>query len=211
MPKFFRWSQSEENRQCKIWWYNIQQKLREFNLGSYIETPNKRLIQQNLEQAMSDNMENTWVQDLNRHSASTGTGRNKLRTYRTFKSQYKTEPYLNCIMPKTHRSAYAKFRCGMAPIRLETGRYERLDESDRTCFQCPDMVENEQHVLLACPLYNDIRLKYLEQLQERSLTGLNNEEKIKFIMSSYKFDIIRLSAKICFDVLRLRRQLLYQS
>ena len=84
----------------------MQQKLREFNLGSYIETPNKRLIQQNLEQAMSDNMENTWVQDLNRHS---GTGRNTLRTYRTFKSQYKTEPYLNCIMPKTHRSA---LRCG---------------------------------------------------------------------------------------------------
>ena len=75
------------------------------------------------------------------------------------------------------------------------------------------MVENEQHVLLECPLYNDIRLKYLEQLQERSisLTGLNNEEKIKFITSSDKFDIIRLSAKICFDVLRLKSQLLYQS
>ena len=73
-------------------------------------------------------------------------------------------------MPKTHRSAYAKFRCGVAPIRLETGRYEGLDESDRTCFQCPDMVENEQHVLLECPLYNDIRLKYLEQLQERSIS-----------------------------------------
>ena len=73
-------------------------------------------------------------------------------------------------MPKTHRGAYAKFRCGVAPIRLETGRYERLDESDRTCFHCPDMVENEQHVLLECPLYNDIRLKYLEQpLDEKSI------------------------------------------
>ena len=82
--KIFRWSQCQGNRQCKSWWYryNIQQKLREFNLGSYIETPNKRLIQQNLEQAMSDNMENTWVQELNRHSASIGTGRTKLRTFK---------------------------------------------------------------------------------------------------------------------------------
>ena len=96
-----------------------------------------RFIQQNLEQAVLGNMENNCLQNLNQYSASTGTGRNKLWMYRTFKSQYKTEPCLNCIMSNGHRSAYAKFRCGVAPVRLEAGRYERLDESDKTCFQWP--------------------------------------------------------------------------
>ena len=29
-------------------------------------------------------------------------------------------------MPQSHRSAFAKFRSGVAPLRIETGRYERL-------------------------------------------------------------------------------------
>ena len=34
-----------------------------------------------------------------------------------------TEPYVCITVPKKYRSAYAKFRCGVAPIKLETCRY----------------------------------------------------------------------------------------
>ena len=61
------------------------------------------------------------------------------------------------IMSRTRRSALAKFRCGVAPLRLETGRYERIPYDERNCFNCINVVENEEHVLLECPLYNDIR------------------------------------------------------
>ena len=50
-------------------------------------------------------------------------GGNKLRTYRTFKNEFITEPYLSIIVHKEYRSAYAKFRCGVAPLKIETGRY----------------------------------------------------------------------------------------
>ena len=60
-------------------------------------------------------------------------------------------------MSRAHRSAYAKFRCGVAPIRIETGRYERLNYNDRTCFNCTDKTENEQHVLLDCPVYQPLK------------------------------------------------------
>ncbi len=54
-------------------------------------------------------------------SNGSGTGGSKLRTYRLFKSTYSPEIYLLENMPISHRSALAKFRCGTAPIRIETG------------------------------------------------------------------------------------------
>ena len=51
---------------------------------------------------------------------------NKLQTYRVFKTEYKTEGYINLALPRLHRSSYAIFRCGVAPLRIETGRYQRL-------------------------------------------------------------------------------------
>ena len=44
--------------------------------------------------------------------------------YKLFKQKYETELYATNIYNKGHRSALANFRCGTAPIRLETGRYE---------------------------------------------------------------------------------------
>ena len=67
-----------------------------------------------------------WRELVNNQNATQGQGRNKLRTYSKFKDEYKCEPYLMQSIPKSHRSALAKFRCGVAPIRIETGRFERL-------------------------------------------------------------------------------------
>ena len=39
-------------------------------------------------------------------------------------------------MPKKYRSALCKFRYGVEPIRIETGRYERLNVTDRICNIC---------------------------------------------------------------------------
>jgi hypothetical protein len=60
-----------------------------------------------------------------------------------------------------YRSAFAKFRAGVAPLRIETGKYERLEVNERLCFNCSklgiNVVEDEKHVLLQCPGYADIR------------------------------------------------------
>ena len=146
----------------------------------------------------------SWLRDINRETASRGLGRNKLRTYRLFKTEFKTESYLYCPMTKTHRRSFSKFRCGVAPLRLETGRYEGLSESERTCFNCDGIIENEEHVLLECPLYEDIRqtLPY-----EPLHSDLSNEEKLITMFSSTSFTEIRIVAKICHDILMRRRDI----
>jgi hypothetical protein len=62
-------------------------------------------------------------------------------------------------IPSRYRSAFAKFRCGVAPLRIETGHYENKNVNERACFICQDQIEDEKHVLLYCPLYADLRNK----------------------------------------------------
>ena len=52
----------------------------------------------------------------------------------------------------------AKFRCGVAPLRIATGRYmyELLTpEQQRVCFNSPCKVEDE--LFTECPLQTDLR------------------------------------------------------
>jgi hypothetical protein len=58
----------------------------------------------------------------------------KLRTYRLFKNENGKENYLLKNIPGKYKSAYAKFRCGVAPSKIETGRYEDILTENRLCF-----------------------------------------------------------------------------
>ncbi len=50
------------------------------------------------------------------------------------KQDFGPSEYVNNIfINKRQHSASAKFRCGVAPMRLETGRYENLSEEQRLC------------------------------------------------------------------------------
>ena len=79
-------------------------------------------------------------------------------TYRRVKHNYATEPYVKIIIQKKYRSAYEKFRCGVAPIKLETGHFgqKRLPVDQRLCESC-GVVQDEYHVLMDCEMYRDIR------------------------------------------------------
>ncbi len=74
-----------------------------------------------------------------------------------FKSDFLTEPYLKYIMNFKHRSALAKFRCGVAPIILKSGSYEHLTVDERVCRTCicNTQVESEEHVRTRCHAYID--------------------------------------------------------
>ena len=62
------------------------------------------------------------------------------------------------LFQKKYRSTYATFRCGVAPIKLETGRYglNRVLVKQRLCEHC-NLVEDEYHVLMQCTMYDEIR------------------------------------------------------
>ena len=88
---------------------------------------------------------------------------------RGFKFSLAQETYLSVNVPRKMRSFLSRFRMGVAPLQIEMGR--RRDQGDvaaRACPVCGAAVEDEQHFLMACPLYDEIRLTFLEET-ERAL------------------------------------------
>ena len=82
----------------------------------------------------------------------------KLRTYRLFKNEFKTSNSV-FISNRAKRSLLSKFRTGILPLRIETGRwYQGTIVEQRVCEICGSgEVEDERHFLLKCSYYEDIR------------------------------------------------------
>ena len=106
----------------------------------------------------------------------------------------------------------AKMRTGVAPIRIETGHYERpaLAPEQRICQFCDlSEPESEEHVITRCSQYNDIRntLCHSALNIETDFMLFNDTEKMCFILS--KPELAYLSAKAMFEILHRRRCLTY--
>lgn len=164
-----------------------------------------------LSNAMFNDYKSKWFVAINSERGASSTGMNKLRTYKLFKATYDVEAYVKMVLPKCHRSALAKFRCGVAPIRLETGRYERLPLGERLCPLCNVGIENELHVLTFCPVYNDFRDHMYTKAREHSenFDSFSDTMKMCFILSS---DLcVKVTAKTCWEILKRGRNLLYST
>ena len=113
-------------------------------------------------------------------------------------------------MSQSHRAAFAKFRAGVAPLRIETGRYEGLHQSRRVCPFCPDYVEDEYHVIFDCDLYNELRQELFQTavIHNPFFANMPNEDKFIFLFSNPL--MIRLCAKTCFLILQ-RNEFLFRS
>ena len=135
-----------------------------------------------------------------------GQGKNKLRTYRLFKHEYKTEEYAKCIMSRGNRSALAKFRCGVAPLRIETGRYERtrLEVGDRVCTMCQLKVEDEFHVLIECPLYCDIHQEMFIHAESLDANYCRKTDEDKFISLLSDPNMVYIVARTLHSILSRR-------
>lgn len=152
-----------------------------------------------------------WKAELARETAKRGTGGNKLRTYKLFKEEFETEAYVTQIMPPRHRRALAQFRAGVAPIRIETGRYERgrIPVHERVCYNCPGIIEDEKHVILECPMYNNLRTELLNNCNNvcNDFNVFDNNKKLGFILSHPQ--IVRKTAKTLFNILEKRKTYFY--
>ena len=80
------------------------------------------------------------------------------RNYRLFKSLWETEKNLSNDNAPGSSVSVSKCRSGVAPLRIETGRYEGLCINDRTCPFCKTCTEDEFHVLFKCRLYYKLRI-----------------------------------------------------
>ena len=85
----------------------------------------------------------------------------RFSTYRIIKSVLQAEKYLKNITIKKFRDTLIRLRLGIN----ELGVNKRLqpESVNKTCPLCPNVLEHEFHLLFSCPVYADMRHKYLRQ------------------------------------------------
>jgi len=76
---------------------------------------------------------------------------------------YCLQYYLSKFIPAHFRKYITKFRLSSHKLAIETGRYHNTDRSDRVCFVCGNVIEDEFHFILVCPLYINLRKLYIQR------------------------------------------------
>ncbi len=102
-------------------------------------------------------------------------------------------------------------RCDTAPLRIETGRYERLPVEQRVCEVCDsDNVEDEMHFLISYNTFTQERTKLFTHVSQ--FVGTFNELSLedKFIVLMSDPNICTFTAKAFHDMFIKRRAILYK-
>ncbi len=208
--KIFNACLAQSHSKCRTWFHRVKQFLISID-HEYVYTGilfNTRSVLASVDAELKTVSAQKSREKLNTDTAVRGEafGGNKLRTYRKLKQTYSTEQYVCVITHKRYRSAYAKFRCGVAPLKIETCRYglNRLPVEQRLCEQC-GVVEDEFHVLMVCAIFDDIRCKVLEDIGNitEGFSNLSLDEQFIQIMSNPQY--FKIVSKAMYNILNKKR------
>ena len=165
---------NNENNAC--WPKKIKLLLNEVGLGILLHIQNhtrksRRSMLKIIKQRLEDIEFQTWYSDIHNDSRRINGQRNKLRTFRTFKFDYKYEDYLSQVTNKNHRTQLTKLRLSSHNLEIETGRHHKPYQKpeERICRLCNlQDTEDEIHFLLKCPVYRDQRSKILKLIEHNT-------------------------------------------
>jgi hypothetical protein len=118
--RVFVWSSRLGNGNCKNWPFRVKTCRAKFYPDTTSDINDFSRGTAECIRPVCDNMMHMhidkWKAILARETGTNGRG-NMLRTYRLFKTSYAPELYVKNNMPRGNRSAYAKFRCGVARLK----------------------------------------------------------------------------------------------
>ena len=85
----------------------------------------------------------------------------RMVTYTSINQAFTVHPVYNCIhMPETARISFSRIRLASHHLHIETGRWSRTPRDNRTCVCDSGEVQTEAHVLLHCPLTEQLRQRH---------------------------------------------------
>ena len=135
--------------------------------------------------AIEDTIEDKLLTDWRKEASK----KPKLRTYVTLKDNIEVEPYVKYGNNRQTRSLMAQIRCGILPIRIETGRFCNLPVENRLCEICnQNEVEDEFHFLMECPFYHHERLQMLANTNIGAQAG-TKKESFKTLFQNHWRDV----------------------
>jgi len=114
---------------------------------------NGKAFIRHLKQRLQDIYQQTW------HANNCSSDR--YLWYSSFKSTFGLESYLNRLTIKKFRDVFIRFRFGINDLKVNR-RFINSLTRDTKCPFCNDR-ESEEHFLLHCPLYRELRDKYIKR------------------------------------------------
>ena len=76
-------------------------------------------------------------------------------------------------------------------LRIETGRWSRTPRDLRVCPCSPVSIQDEEHVLILCPLPQQVRQKYAS-LNFMSIEELMSEDNHLIDLCKFVYDVLKL-------------------
>jgi hypothetical protein len=165
------------------------------NMGKPESTKTMKILEQRYRVHWNERL--NWI---TQHTSS------KLDTYRSFKTEFYYEPFVD-IHDRQQQIALSKLRLSNHKLQIEMGRYTKpkTDRAQRLCKLCNEgVVEDENHFLLQCPVFADERKELLEKLLPTDKTPLNLQQ----LLSKYTLHSIQLVAAFVHGAFHKRQDLL---
>ena len=127
-----------------------------------------------------------------------------LRIYKLIKTNFGEEPYIRKAKTVCIRKSLAKLRGSGLYINVHIGRRQNIPYEERVCVNCSKCIEDEYHVLFECPLYNNIRNRFIP----RYYTFHPNQHKMVNLMTTESEIILNNLGKFVMYMQRIRDEYL---
>ena len=124
------------------------------------------------------------------------------RWFSTIKKNHDVEHFWKLLDIKNFRAVLIPFRFTINDLRCNK-RFDNLLSTN--CPFC-GAIENEEHFLLVCPAYQQLRDKYISRYVKFSW----NAKTCKYLMKGTDYGVTRSTAMYIFYAMRRREQILAQ-
>ena len=116
------------------------------------------------------------------------------RTYCKIKTSFGSEKYLFIINNFTLKRAITKLRISSHRLKIETGRYLKLEVNKRLCNKWDlNKIEDEINVLLECPSTSTDRQVLIDMINNNcnNFQYLNLSDNFFWLLNSESIDILK--------------------
>ena len=147
---------ADNNIDC---WYHRVSKIKSvFNLPDFNGRNNSDSIGKHISNIIESKFSLFWKQEVNRvkQGLNDDTDHNKLRFYKSLKSTFDIEPYVESVQNRNQRAWLSRIRISAHRLHIETGRYHQpvTPVNERVCHYCDTLsIDDEEH-LLTCPTFS---------------------------------------------------------
>ena len=132
----------------------------------------------------------------------------KLRTFTDIHDINDHQVLVKLNLSRKHQSLISKFKASVLPLGLELGRFKNTPLEYRSCCICEEgLLETEMHTMLQCEALEDVREKYILEINDIvSLIDIPGLDILRIMMSR---DILKITGRFLEEMLAKRTELMY--